>query len=421
MCEKLKQKTLSAGNYLRAFVKWLILATITGGLGGAAISLFRLCINYVTDFRDEHNLIILFLPLAGVVIVFIYRLAGMDKTGTNSVIRAARSEEKVPLALAPLIFIATALTHLFGGSVGRTGAALQIGGSIGELVKKIPRLDETESGIIIMCCMSAVFSALFGTPLAATFFALEVIMVGVIRYSAFIPCLLSSVLAYKITLLFGLEPGLYPLAGAPELSLVVFFKTIAVAVICAAVSIVFCVGIYGAEKGMKKLFKNPYIRVFVGGAVIAALTFLLGTTDYNGVGTRVIAAAVQSGIAAPWAFALKLLFTVITIGAGFKGGEILPALFIGATLGCVLGGVFRVDPGFAAALGMISMFCGVVNCPVASIFFGVEMFGASGIVLFATAAAVSYVMSGYYGLYSSQIIEYSKLDSEQIDVHTKRN
>ena len=127
-------------------MKWLILATITGGLGGAAISLFRLCINYVTDFRDGHNLIILFLPLAGIVIVFIYRLAGMDKTGTNSVIRAARSEEKVPLALAPLIFITTALTHLFGGSVGRTGAALQIGGSIGELVKKIQRLDETESG-----------------------------------------------------------------------------------------------------------------------------------------------------------------------------------------------------------------------------------------------------------------------------------
>ena len=403
MSEKLKQKTVSACAYIRVFAKWLILAVLTGGLGGAAISLFRICITYVTDLRDAHKLIILLLPAAGLLIVFIYRLCKMESSaGTNSVIKAARNEEKVPFRLAPLIFIATVLTHLFGGSVGRTGAALQIGGSIGELTKKILRPGEKEAHIIIMCSMSAVFSALFGTPLAATFFVLEVITVGVIQYSAFIPCLLASVLAYKITLLFGIEPAFYALGSIP------------------AVSIIFCVGIYGSEKTMRRIFKNPYIRVFAGGAVIAALTFILGTTDYNGTGSQVIVAAVENGTAVPYAFALKILFTVITIGAGFKGGEILPTLFIGATLGCVLGGLLKIDPGFAAALGMISMFCGVVNCPIASIFFGVEMFGSGGIVLFATVAAVSYMMSGYYGLYSSQIIEYSKLDTEQIDIHTKR-
>ena len=421
MSGKLKQKIVSACAYIRVFAKWLILAVLTGGLGGAAISLFRICITYVTDFRDAHKLIILLLPAAGLLIVFIYRLCKMESSaGTNSVIKAARNEEKVPFRLAPLIFIATVLTHLFGGSVGRTGAALQIGGSIGELTKKILRPGEKEAHIIIMCSMSAVFSALFGTPLAATFFVLEVITVGVIQYSAFIPCLLASVLAYKITLLFGIEPAFYALGSVPELHLVIFFKTIALAMICAAVSIIFCVGIYGSEKTMRRIFKNPYIRVFAGGAVIAALTFILGTTDYNGTGSQVIVAAVENGTAVPYAFALKILFTVITIGAGFKGGEILPTLFIGATLGCVLGGLLKIDPGFAAALGMISMFCGVVNCPIASIFFGVEMFGSGGIVLFATAAAVSYMMSGYYGLYSSQIIEYSKLDTEQIDIHTKR-
>lgn len=421
MLKKLKQKTLSANDYVYVFIKWLIFATITGSLSGAVISLLRICISYVTGFRTAHSIIILLLPLAGLLIVFIYKICKMeDNSGTNNVIRSARNEETVPFRLAPLIFFATVLTHLFGGSVGRTGAALQIGGSIGELTKNVFRLEKEDANIIIMSSMSGVFSALFGTPLTATFFALEVIAVGVIQYSAFIPCLLASVLAYKITLLFGIDPGVYALASAPELHLISFFKTIAVAIVCAAVSIVFCVGIFGTEKIMKKYFKNPYIRVFVGGAVVAALTFALGTTDYNGAGTEVINAAVESGKAVPYAFALKILFTVITIGAGFKGGEILPALFIGATLGCTLGGVFHIDPGFAAALGMVSMFCGVVNCPIAAVFFSVELFGSEGIVLFATAAAVSYLMSGYYGLYSSQKIEYSKLGTDYIDVYTKR-
>lgn len=421
MRKLLKEKTLAAGKYISAFLAWLLLATVTGGLGGVAISLFRLFTIKVTLFRYAHGQIVFLLPLAGLLIVFIYRVCGMENnSGTNSVIRAARNEEKVPLLLAPLIFIATVLTHMFGGSVGRTGAALQIGGSIGEFTKKILRPGEKESGIIIMCCMSAVFSALFGTPLAATFFALEVITVGVIRYSAFIPCLLSAVLAYKISLLFGLSPGAYALSFVPDLTMGTFFKTIAIAAICGGVSIVFCVGIYGTEKLMKKLFKSPYLRIFAGGVLIAGLTALLGTQDYNGIGTQVISDAIEKGRAVPYAFALKFLFTIITIGAGFKGGEILPSMFIGATLGCVLSKIFGMDPGFAAALGMISMFCGVVNCPVASVFFGIELMGTSGVVLFGTAAAVSYVMSGYYGLYGSQIIEYSKLSSEQIDIHTKR-
>lgn len=420
MIDKLKQKTKSAKEYVKIFIKWMFLATIVGGFGGVIGSMFNKCITYATYFRNKNVGIIMLLPLGGLLIVFLYRVSKMDKnTGTNSVIKSVRSEEKVPFLLAPMIFIGTVLTHLFGGSVGREGAALQLGGSIGEMSGRLLRLDENDMHIVRMCGMSSVFSALFGTPLTATFFALEVISVGIIHYSAFIPCLLSAVLSFKISLLFDIVPEVYHLPYTPVLSMPSFFKTIAIGIVCAAVSIVFCVSIFGTERLMSKVLKNPYVRVFVGGAVIAALTFGLGTTDYNGTGMNIIDKAVMEGKALPYAFVLKMVFTAITLGSGFKGGEIVPTLFIGATLGCVLGGILNFNPCFSAALGMIGMFCGVVNCPIASILLSVELFGSDGIVLFATVTAVSYMMSGYYGLYSGQKIIYSKLKTEFINIYTK--
>lgn len=419
--DKLKQKTRSANEYVKTFIKWIILATLTGGVGGLIGTFFNKCIVYVTRIRNKNEWIILLLPLAGLLIVFLYRICKMEKnSGTNNVIKSVRSEEKVPFVLAPLIFAGTVLTHLFGGSVGREGAALQLGGSIGEMTGQLLRLNENDMHVVRMCGMSTVFSALFGTPLTATIFALEVISVGIIHYSAFIPCLLSAVLAYKISLLFGVIPETYNLTFTPFLSMATFAKTIIIGIICAIVSIFFCVGIFGTNKLFTKWFKNPYIRVFAGGLVIVVLTFVLGTTDYNGAGMNIIDAAVLQGKAIPYAFLLKILFTAVTIGSGYKGGEIVPTLFIGATLGCTVGHLINFYPPFAAALGMIGMFCGVVNCPIASIMLSVELFGSKGIVLFATVAAVSYMMSGYYGLYSGQKIVYSKLRTEFIDIYTKR-
>ncbi len=418
---KLKQKTKSANEYVKTFIKWIILATLTGGVGGIAGTFFNKCIVYVTRIRNKNEWIILLLPLGGLLIVFLYRVCKMEKnTGTNNVIKSVRSEEKVPFVLAPLIFVGTVITHLFGGSVGREGAALQLGGSIGEMTGRLLRLNENDMHVVRMCGMSTVFSALFGTPLTATIFALEVISVGIIHYSAFIPCLLSAVLSYKISLLFGVMPETYILPFTPFLSMATFAKTIVIGIVCAVVSIFFCVGIFGTNKLFTKWFKNPYIRVFVGGLIIVVLTFSLGTTDYNGAGMNIIDAAVLQGKAVPYAFLLKILFTAVTIGSGYKGGEIVPTLFIGATLGCTVGHLIGFYPPFAAALGMIGMFCGVVNCPIASIMLSVELFGSKGMVLFATVAAVSYMMSGYYGLYSGQKIIYSKLRTELIDIYTKR-
>lgn len=419
--EKLKQKTISANEYVKTFIKWIILATLTGGIGGLVGTFFNKCIMYATRIRNKNEWIILLLPLGGLLIVFLYRICKMDKnSGTNNVIKSVRSEEKVPFALAPLIFVGTVITHLFGGSAGREGAALQLGGSIGEMTGRFLKLSENDMHVVRLCGMSTVFSALFGTPLTATIFALEVISVGIIHYSAFIPCLLSAVLAYKISLIFGIIHETFLLTFTPFLSMTTFFKTILIGIICAVVSILFCVSIFGTNKLFVKFLKNPYIRVFVGGLIIVVLTYALGTTDYNGTGMHVIETAVFQGKAVPYAFLLKILFTAVTIGCGFKGGEIVPTLFIGATLGCTAGHLIGFYPPFAAALGMVGMFCGVVNCPIAAIMLSVEMFGSDGLVLFAAVAAVSYMMSGYYGLYSGQKIVYSKLRTEFIDIYTKR-
>ena len=221
------------------------------------------------------------LPLGGLLIVWLYRLRGMHPTDTNGVLLAIHAPTSIPGSTAPLIFIGTTITHLFGGSAGREGAALQLGGVLGYQLGKALRLDEKDIHLIVMCGMSSVFSALFGTPLTATFFALEVISVGIIHYSAFIPCLLSAVLSYKVSLLFGIIPETYLLPYIPLLSMASFFKTIAIGIVCAVASIIFCVGIFGTNKLFKKWLRNPYLRIFVGGVIIVALTFFLGTTDYR--------------------------------------------------------------------------------------------------------------------------------------------
>ena len=321
--------------------------------------------------------------------------------------------------MAPLIFLGTVLTHLTGGSAGREGAALQLGGSIGAKSGELLKLDEKDSSLVIMCGMSAVFAALFGTPLTATFFAMEVISVGVIYYVGLVPCIASSLIAYKISLLAGLAPTKFNITGIPRLSLVSVTQIAALAALCAVISILLCMVMEFSHSRFQMYLPNTYLRIAVGGVVIIALTLLVGTRDYNGAGVDVIVAALEKGKAHPEAFALKMLFTAITINTGFKGGEIVPTFFIGATFGCTAAGFLGLDPSFGAAIGLVALFCGVVNCPVASILLSYELFGGSGLVLFAVACGVSYMLSGYYGLYSSQKIMYSKTKPEYININAK--
>ena len=266
--------------------------------------------------------------------------------------------------------------------------------------------------------MSGLFSALFGTPLTATIFALEVISVGEIYYAGLVPCLASALTAYGVTQLFNIAPTHFDVI-APALTPDLLWRVAVLGLICALMSVILCLVMHGSEKLMHRLIPNGMLRAAAGGLAVIALTYLVGTTDYNGAGTDIIAAAIEQGEARPEAFALKLLFTAVTLSCGFKGGEMVPTFFIGATLGCTAGALLGIPEGFAAAIGLASLFCGAVNCPVASVTLAIELFGADGAVYFAVAIAIAYMLSGYTGLYRSQKIVYSKLKAEFIDIHAK--
>lgn len=406
-------------DYVKTFIKWILLAGVVGGLGGVIGSVFHLSIDYVTELRIEHGWILYLLPIGGLVIAAIYGVfKKKGKLDTNRVLEAVASEEKVPLVMAPLIFVSTVLTHLMGGSAGREGAALQLGGSIGYNVGKVFRLNQNDMHIIVMAGMSAVFAALFGTPLTAAVFALEVVCVGVMHYAALVPCVIAAMVAFGIAGLFGLSPVHFDGIVLTNVNALVLGKVALVSVLCALVSILFCSAIHYCEHGMDKLFKNKYLRALVGGAVIVGLTLLAGTRDYNGAGMDVIERALGGEV--NWeAFLLKIVFTAITIAAGFKGGEIVPAFFIGSTFGCLAGSFLGVDAGFAAAIGFVAVFCGVVNCPIASTMLALEVFGSENILIFALVCAISYMMSGSFSLYKSQKIVYSKLDAHYIDIDVR--
>ncbi|MDO5602889.1 MAG: chloride channel protein, partial [Oscillospiraceae bacterium] len=325
---------------------------------------------------------------------------------------------QVPLRMAFLIFCGTLLTHLFGGSSGREGAALQIGGSIGGFLSRCFHLDDRDLRILTMCGMSAVFSALFGTPLTAAVFSMEVVSVGVVYYVALMPALVSALIAFGVAGLFGIAPTRFSIPALPEETWLTFLQVIALGALCALVSILLCVSIRMSGRLFRRFFKNAYFRIAAGGILVVVLTLLSGTRDYNGAGIAVIERAV-GGSASPLAFLFKLLFTAVTLGCGFKGGEIVPTFFVGATFGCAVGGLIGLPAGFGAALGLIATFCGVVNCPFAAIFLSVELFGSEGLLLFAAACAVSYMLSGRYSLYTSQKIMYSKIKASYIDADAR--
>ena len=412
MAQKLKARLAAVLPSLRALGQWAGLAGLTGAACGLAGAAFAWCVAQVTALRAAHPWLLFLMPLAGLVIVFSYRAAGMaNDIGTNQIIASVRGGERPPVRLAPLIFLGSVLTHLTGGSAGREGAALQIGGSISAGIGRLLRLGDRNLNTIIQCGMAGLFSALFGTPLTATVFALEVVNVGHFRYAALFPCLLSALIANSIPRALGLPGEHYVLSGLPELSAFSLLQCGALAVLAALVSIAFCVLMHETGRLYKKYLPNQYLRALAGAALVILLTIAEGSGDYNGAGGPIIELAVEGQVHAPWAFALKMLFTALTLGAGFRGGEIVPTLFIGSTLGCAAGPLFGLDPAFGAAVAMIALFCGVVNCPLASIFLSIELFGGEGLLFFALACSLSFLLSGRYSLYSSQNIVYSKLEA----------
>ena len=399
-------------------IKWVVFSLIVGTIVGLCGTAFYYGMTLVTLVRVQNPRLIFLLPIGGLIIVGLYHLLHDEKdTGTNLVISAIHSGDNLPFRMAPLIFISTLITHLFGGSSGREGAALQIGGSIGNALGKLFRFDEKDKHVMIMCGMSAAFSALFGTPMAAAIFSMEMVSVGIMYYIALVPCVISSLVAHGIAVYFGVSNELFLIDDIPSFGILSSIKISVLAILCALVSILFCVVLHQSEALYKKFFKNPYLRVFAGGCIIVVLTLLVGNQNYNGTGINIIEKCLDGSVR-PEAFLLKIIFTALTLGAGYKGGEIVPSFFTGAAFGCLFGNLLGFSPTLCTAVGMTSVFCGVTNCPITSLLISFELFGYDGMPYFLLSVAFSYMLSGYFGLYRSQKIIYSKYKTNYINKTT---
>ena len=418
MKELIRNKLIHQAKLVGTSIRWVIFAILSGLIVGGIGTLFYFGMYLVTLTRTKNPWLIFLLPVSGLVIVGCYRLLHDEKdTGTNLVLSAIHSDEELPLRMAPLIFLSTLITHLFGGSAGREGAALQLGGSIGNGLGKLFRFDDKDKHIMIMCGMSAAFSALFGTPMAAAVFSMEVVSVGVMYYAALVPCVISSLVASMVARYFGVAQELFLIDNIPAFRFLPAVKISVLAVLCAGVSILFCIMLHSSDHLYKRFFKNAYIRIFVGGCLVIALTLLVGDQTYNGAGMNMIEQYMQ-GLVPPEAFILKMLFTAVTLGAGFKGGEIVPSFFTGAAFGCLFGNILGFSPSLCTAVGMTAVFCGVTNCPITALLISFELFGYDAMPYFLLAVAFSYMLSGYYGLYSSQKIIYSKYKTNYINRKT---
>ena len=400
-------------------IKWVIFSMLVGLIVGLCGTAFYKGLYIVTQTRIEHPWLIFLLPFAGLLIVGLYHaLKNLNDGGTNLVISAIHSGDELPLRMAPLIFISTLITHLFGGSAGREGAALQMGGSIGNSLGKLFRFDEKDKHIMIMCGMSAAFSSLFGTPMAAAIFSMEMISVGVMHYSALVPCVISSLIANGVASKFDVKNEFFLIDEIPKFNIITAIQISILAALCALLSIVFCILLHKTQNLYKKVFKNQYLRVFAGGCFVLAATLIVGSQTYNGTGMNIIDKCI-SGTVRPEAFILKMLFTALTLGAGYKGGEIVPSFCTGAAFGCLYGNLFGFSPTLCTAVGMTSVFCGVTNCPITSLLISFELFGYDGMPYFLLSIAFSYMFSGYFGLYHSQKIVYSKYKTNYINKSTQ--
>ncbi len=396
--------------YLKAYLKWSVLGILMGVIGGLLGAGFHHALHFVTHLRLEHNWLIFLLPLGGLLSVGIYRIFGLrNNRGTNEIIDAILDGKGVSPMVAPVIFLASAITHLFGGSAGREGAALQLGGSAASMLAKLLKLNKKDRTVLIMSGMSAVFAGLFGTPLTATLFCMEFESVGTLFTPALLPCYLSAFIASRVSFAFGVHAEVYILDAAAVLDFSNIGGSALLAVMVSLLGIGMVKVFHGAEHLAAHHLPNPFVRIAVGGVVITVMTLLVGDHRFNGAGMDMALNAV-AGHTDWYAFLLKILFTAVTLAAGFKGGEIVPTFCIGATFGCLVGGLLGLDPGLAAAMGLVGLFCCATNSPVASIALSVEMFGGANLYLFALTCVICFVLSGHSGLYASQVIQFSKAE-----------
>lgn len=398
------------------FIKWTLISVVIGLTVGAVGTVFGHGVAWATQVWNRYHWTVFLMPAAGLLIVWLYRACQEEKNrGTDMVIEAVSANEEVTFATAPLIFISTILSHCVSASLGREGAALQLGGSLGNLIGKVMKLDEKDKKVAVMCGMSAGFAALFGTPLAAAVFAMEVISIGVMYYAALVPCVFSAFLGAALSSRFGLRAETFSVGQIPEFGLYGAALSILFGILCACVGIILCISLHKSGHLYRKYLPNPFLRILAGSGIFILLTLIFSDRTYNGSGMALIERCFEGEAVPMYAFLLKILFTAVALGAGFKGGEIVPTLCVGAVFGCTAGTILHAPAGLCTAMGMACLFVSVTNCPVSTMFLAFEMFGFEAMPYYALAVGVCFTLSGYYGLYSSQKFIYSKTRAEYIN------
>jgi H+/Cl- antiporter ClcA len=413
--------------FARAFATWALLVVPLSMVTGSAVAAFLWALDRVTAIRFEHPWLLWLLPIAGGLIAWLFATVGgpADK-GNNLIIDEIHEPGGgVPLRMAPLILLTTIMTHLVGGSAGREGTAVQMGGSIaGGLAKRLPWLGRDDVRTLLMCGVAAGFGGVFGTPVAGMVFALEVLAVGRMRYEAILPCLAASLTADWTCAAWGISHTHYHVAalgsssaasGEPLLDAWLMAWAAVGGLAFGAASRLVSTAIHGVQHAFKRSIPSPILRPVIGGLIVIALVHSFGSNDYLGLGVTspdpnavTIGSAFEPAGAHVWSWAAKILFTAITIGSGFKGGEVTPIFFVGATLGNSIGTVGGVPVDFMASLGFVAVFAGAANTPLACIVMAVELFGGECIAYHAVACVVAYLVSGHGGIYKSQRVDTPK-------------
>lgn len=387
-------------------LKWMLISLIIGSCIGAASAGFLISLDFVTGFREQHVWIIALLPVGGLLTGFLYHYYGKNiEAGNNQLIDTIHDPQKARISfkMAPFVYVGTLITHLFGGSAGREGTALQMAGSIADQFTKPLRLSAAERSVLIIAAVAGGFGSVFGTPLAGAVFGLEFFLIGRIRYHALFPAVITAVIANVVTKYLGAHHTPYAIDVVPAVSFVNVLYAVAAGVIFGCCAAAFSKLLHKTGKMFRQAIRYAPLRPFAGGILVAAAVFLMGTTRYIGLGIPVIADSFNEQLPA-WDFALKMAFTIITLAAGFKGGEVTPLFFIGTTLGNALGYFIPLPTGLLAGMGFVAVFAGATNTPIACTLMAMELFGSECALYVGIACVVSYLVSGHNSIYGQQVV-----------------
>ncbi len=382
--------------------KWLLLGALIGIVCGFIGAVFANAVEYLTALRHNNNFMLFLLLPGGILSVFLYKFFGVSGVSTDSVIASINGEKRITKNIVPAIFGATLISQAFGASVGKEGASLQLGAGIAACFSELFKLNKDETKILTVCGMGAFFAALFGTPIGACIFVVEVAFIGKMLLSAIFPTLLSCYAAFYCSKLLGVKGEYFNVYTIPKLSVNSFYKVILIVVSTIVVGYIFIKLLHFCEKWAAKIVVNEYLRISLGAVLVIILTLIVGNNYYNGAGFHIIHKVMNGEQVNYFAFVLKIVFTVISVAAGFKGGEIVPTLFIGATFGSVMASFLGVDTVFAAAIGMTALLCFLTKCPLACLILAVELFGLKGIIFYLIAVIFSFLPIKKTGFYNSQ-------------------